>query len=118
MSAAQMKGLFKLGLISARQTSRVLGPEAAANIWAPEKWETLGSQLATSKHFKSSTALRAMCQQVVEAAVPPSTAVAEKTGGRNQTGSKAVKRKAITPGTDGSGQGRPKKTKRKKTDKS
>ena len=62
LSTAQMKELFKLGLLGVRQTKRV-SPSSTQQIWEPKSWRSLQQNLKTSR-LKSSPALQKMCEQI------------------------------------------------------
>jgi DNA polymerase phi len=62
LTAAQMKEIFKLGLLGVRQTKR-LSPPSTQQIWEPKSWRSLHQNLKTSR-LKASPALQKMCEQV------------------------------------------------------
>ena len=62
LTAAQMKEIFKLGLLGVRQTKR-LSPPSTQQIWEPKSWRLLHQNLKTSR-LKASPALQKMCEQV------------------------------------------------------
>lgn len=66
ISAAQMKTMFKLGLLAIRQTAQV-APKVS-KLWKPSDWSGLSVQLAASKRFQASDVLQKMCQQMIEEA--------------------------------------------------
>lgn len=76
-TAAQMKELFKLGIIAVRQTNKI-SPEAVESIWQPQSWKSLQENLVSSR-FKNSPALHKMCQQIVRMLQKPDTAIKDST---------------------------------------
>ncbi|KAK0210612.1 DNA polymerase phi-domain-containing protein [Desarmillaria ectypa] len=66
VSAAQMKDLFKLVLLSIRQTSRLSSSPDIEAIWASPSWAKLSEKLSTSAGFKLSTSIHGMCNEVVK----------------------------------------------------
>ena len=62
LNAAQMKEIFKLGLLGVRQTKR-LSPPSTQQIWEPKSWRSLHQNLQTSR-LKASPAIQKMCEQV------------------------------------------------------
>lgn len=66
VNAAQMKDLFKLVLLSIRQTSRLSSSPDIEAIWASSSWAKLSEKLSASAAFKSSTSIHAMCKEVVK----------------------------------------------------
>ncbi|KAG1875007.1 DNA polymerase phi-domain-containing protein [Suillus tomentosus] len=65
LSAAQIKDLFKLVMLSVRQASKV--DNSNQNVWDSEAWRTLHGRLVASKRFGSSTAILKLCSQVESA---------------------------------------------------
>ena len=63
LTAAQMKELFKLGLLGVRQTKRV-SPSSTQQIWEPKSWRSLHQNLKISR-LKASPALQKMCEQII-----------------------------------------------------
>ncbi|KAK0483486.1 DNA polymerase phi-domain-containing protein [Armillaria novae-zelandiae] len=66
VNTAQMKDLFKLMLLSIRQTSRLSSSPDVEAIWASSRWAELSGKLSASAVFKSSTSIHAMCNEVVK----------------------------------------------------
>ncbi|KAG7452647.1 uncharacterized protein BT62DRAFT_958631 [Guyanagaster necrorhizus] len=66
VNTTQMRDLFKLALLSIRQTSRLPSSPDVEAIWAPSSWEKLLKKLSASPGFKSSTSIHAMCNEVVK----------------------------------------------------
>ncbi|SJL00256.1 uncharacterized protein ARMOST_03568 [Armillaria ostoyae] len=64
VNTAQMKDLFKLVLLSIRQTSRLSSSPDIEAIWASSSWAKLSEKLSASAAFKSSTSIHAMCKEV------------------------------------------------------
>jgi DNA polymerase phi len=65
LTTRQLKDLFKLGLIAIRQTKRIiLTSDKIPVIWQPTIWDELHKKLASSRRFKTSTALQSMCQNM------------------------------------------------------
>ena len=108
LTAAQMKEVFKVGLLGVRQTKR-LSPPSTQQIWEPKSWRLLHQNLKTSR-LKASPALQKMCEQVarmsedVPSGKPP-------TKSANPV---ASKRKAEEVNGDDVTATTPKKSKRKK----
>ncbi|KAK0503113.1 DNA polymerase phi-domain-containing protein [Armillaria luteobubalina] len=66
VNVSQMKDLFKLALLAIRQTSRLPSSPDVGAIWASSSWAELSGKLPNSAAFKSSTSIRAMCNEVVK----------------------------------------------------
>ncbi len=67
LNVAQVKDVLKLALSALRQTLRLTSIDVDA-IWAPKKWQKLSEKLVASPNLKSSPALPALCQQIVQVA--------------------------------------------------
>jgi len=63
LTSSQMKDLLKLGIIAIRHTQRI-NSSSCQQIWQPDPWRILCERLEASR-FKSSPALRKMCEQLV-----------------------------------------------------
>jgi len=63
LTAAQLKEVFKLGLVATRQTLRV-DRASAAEVWKPDSWHALAGHLGASGRFKDSPGLQKMCEQI------------------------------------------------------
>lgn len=84
-TAAQMKELFKFGIIAVRQTNQI-SPETTESIWQPQSWKSLQEDLVSSR-FKSSPALHNMCEQIVRMLLQaPDTAKKVATHGKPKRG--------------------------------
>ncbi|KAF8061577.1 DNA polymerase phi-domain-containing protein [Lyophyllum atratum] len=64
LTAAQLKELFKLGLVATRQTQRV-DQASVTEVWQPDSWHTLAGRLGSSSRFKNSPGLKKMCEDIV-----------------------------------------------------
>ncbi|KAK0459585.1 DNA polymerase phi-domain-containing protein [Desarmillaria tabescens] len=83
VNAAQMKDLFKLVLLSIKQTSRLSSSPDIDAIWASSSWEKLSDKLSASG-FKSSTSIHAMCNEVVKQAKNEHTGEKEESMGNKR----------------------------------
>ena len=108
LTAAQMKEVFKLGLLGVRQTKR-LSPPSTQQIWEPKSWRSLHQNLKTSR-LKASTALQKMCEQVARMS---EDAPSGKSSAKNAN-PVASKRKVEEVNSDDVTATTPKKSKRKK----
>lgn len=72
-TAAQMKELFKLGIMAVQQTNHI-SPEIVESIWQPQSWKSLHEDLVSSR-FKNSPALHKMCQQIIRMSQKPDAAI-------------------------------------------
>jgi len=101
LTPAQMKELFKLGLLGVRQTKRV-SPLSTQQIWEPKSWISLHQNLKTSR-LKTSPALQKMCEQIARMSEDISTSKnkvsskrkAERVHDDDATESKKTKRKKV-----------------------
>ncbi|KAG6821076.1 hypothetical protein H0H93_007235 [Arthromyces matolae] len=59
LNAAQLKGIFKLVLVTTRQMQRI------DRTWKPESWRSIAERLGSSERFKKSPGLAKMCEQIV-----------------------------------------------------
>lgn len=66
LTVAQMKDLFKIGLVAVRQTQRATSPNTLQTIWPTSTWNALQRKLVASERFKASTALQTMYKQMVK----------------------------------------------------
>lgn len=108
LTAAQMKEIFKLGLLGVRQTKR-LSPSSTQQIWEPKSWRTLHQNLKMSR-LKASPALQKMCEQVARMS---EDAPSGKPSAKNAN-PVASKRKVEEVNSDDVTATTPKKSKRKK----
>jgi DNA polymerase phi len=84
LTAAQMKELFKLGIMAIRQTNQT-SPEMVGSIWQPQPWKSLQEDLVSSR-FKNSPALHKMCEQIVHMLQKPDAAIKDPTHGKSKRG--------------------------------
>ena len=108
LTAAQMKEIFKLGLLGVRQTKR-LSPPSTQQIWEPKSWRSLRQTLETSR-LKASPALQKMCEQVARM----SEDVRSGKPSTKSVNTVASKRKVEEVNGDVTAAPPPKKSKRKK----
>jgi DNA polymerase phi len=112
LTTAQMKDIFKLGIVAIRHTQRI-NSTLCQGIWHSDSWRVLSGRLAASR-FKSSPALQNMCEQLIKLAqaTPPS----KSSTGTDLRAHDSVKRKAVTvPEEDTTVQvKKPKRTKSKR----
>ncbi|KAG6841689.1 hypothetical protein C0991_008327 [Blastosporella zonata] len=69
LNAAQLKELFKLALVAARQIQRV-DSTSIAQVVQPTSWHSLAGRLSSSDRFKTSPGLPKMCEQIVRLSKP------------------------------------------------
>jgi DNA polymerase phi len=102
LTAAQMKELFKLGLLGVRQTKHI-SSSSTQEIWEPKSWRFLHQNLKTSR-LKASPALQKMCEQIARMSedIPthsknaiPSKRKKERVDDDDATASKKSKRKKV-----------------------
>jgi len=69
LTVAQVKELFKLGLLAVRHTRRMTASaEELSAVWSPPLWNDLASKLAASPRLKSSTGLQSSCKEIARTA--------------------------------------------------
>lgn len=83
-TAAQMKELFKFGIMAIRQTHQI-SPELVGSIWQSQPWKSLQEDLVSSR-FKNSPALHKMCEQIVRTLQKPDPAIKGSTNGTPKRG--------------------------------
>ncbi|KDQ59553.1 hypothetical protein JAAARDRAFT_127225 [Jaapia argillacea MUCL 33604] len=118
LTSAQLKDIFKVGLLGIRQTKRIISsPDDLPNLWLPATWDSLRDQLSGTERFKASTALLGMCKQMAQTSRAPGDQAATGTKAKAPKGP-TTKRKAAEITAGGEGEGLvSKKAKRKKGDK-
>ncbi|PPR04947.1 hypothetical protein CVT24_010405 [Panaeolus cyanescens] len=104
LNAAQLKDVFKLAMLSVKQTKRI-SPERVSTIWDSKAWEQLRQTLSQSTRFKASTGLQTTCKQISQLSAAQDTKEAKAT--------KPSKRKADEANDDASSKAT-KKAKHKK----
>jgi DNA polymerase phi len=93
-TAAQMKELFKLGIMAVRQTNQI-SPETVGSIWQPQSWKSLQEDLVSSR-FKNSPALHKMCEQIVCMLQKSDVAMKGPINGRPKRGIDEISGEALT----------------------
>ncbi|KAJ7582854.1 DNA polymerase phi-domain-containing protein [Mycena floridula] len=68
MTAAQLKTVLKLAMVTARQRQR--DPTIAQGLWDSQSWNALGDSLGLSARFKASPGLQTLCKQIAMTAAP------------------------------------------------
>jgi len=77
LTTAQMKEVLKLGLLGVRQTARI-APKATVSLWESGTWRSLIEKLEASPRFKSSPALKKLCERIARTAEEASGSEATK----------------------------------------
>jgi len=67
LTTAQMKEVLKLVLLGVRQTARI-AMKATDSLWKSDTWRSLIEALDTSPKFKSSPALKKLCECIARTA--------------------------------------------------
>ncbi|EJD05959.1 uncharacterized protein FOMMEDRAFT_104342 [Fomitiporia mediterranea MF3/22] len=88
----------------------ITDPEDLKQAWKPAKWEKLASTFSSSEHYKASTSLMKLCQQISKRSQPDGP----KGSTKEQDGSVRKRKQGTESGAADQEDGSPKKRKRKK----